>query len=230
MLNFTSGSPRFPQVTAKTGQAGGYVHSVFHRFVNFYLGPDFFALAGPEKGNAAAFVILDLPENIDFFALGIKPDLPVNLADGWLRVGDALAIDCRWSIPWPGRGPEELRWERGGLAWVNVAALGRAIDRWGVKGGVGDPAGPHNPHSPVAGSLGRLRARLLGRHLCHQATPVEDENGKVRYFQDGYPCRQAAPAVDENGKGRYFQDRIVKQTIKKLETLGFKVNLEAISA
>lgn len=179
--NPASRNLELPRVAVKTTRIRGHVHSVFHRVVNFYLGPALFALAGPEKGNAGAFVILDLPENIDFCVLGIRQDMPVTLAGGWLRVGDALAIDCRGSIPWQGRRPEELRWEGEGLAWANVAALGQAISRWGIMGGVGDPAGRHNPYQPAAELLAQLRARLLGRGPG--ATPVGDESNKPGYFQ-----------------------------------------------
>ncbi|WP_434073666.1 oxamate carbamoyltransferase subunit AllH family protein [Moorella naiadis (nom. illeg.)] len=175
--------PGSPQVTTQTIKAGGYVHSVFHRVINFYLGSELFALAGPEKGNAAAFIIIDLPENINFCVLGIRQDLPVTLAGGWLRVGDALEIDCRGSIPWQGRRPEELRWEGEGLAWANVAALGQAISRWGTKGGVGYPAGRHNPYQPVVELLEQLRAGLLGRGPCRRAASAVDESNKPCYLQ-----------------------------------------------
>ncbi|MDN5345256.1 MAG: hypothetical protein PWQ18_1370, partial [Clostridia bacterium] len=123
------------------------------RVVNLYLGCEFLSLVGPGTGNAAAFMVLDLPENLDFIGLGLKKDMPVTLAGGGLQADGVLTVDCRQARPWQGREPAALRWTREGLSWTNVTALGQAIGRWGVKDGWGDTR---------AGYLEQLRAAFLG--------------------------------------------------------------------
>lgn len=134
--------------------ARGYVHSVFHRVVNFYLEGDFLSLVGPGLGAAAAFINLDLPENIDFINLGLAPEMPVCLAGGWLKVDGILAVDCRRIGIWQGRERAELAWRREGLTWANLTALGQALSRWGRFNGWENGA---------AGTLQQLRSGLLGR-------------------------------------------------------------------
>ncbi|OIQ54848.1 hypothetical protein MORE_12260 [Moorella thermoacetica] len=134
--------------------ARGYIHSVFHRVVNFYLERDFLSLVGPGLGSAAAFINLDLPENIDFINLGLAPDMPVSLTGGWLWVNGILVVDCRRTCIWQGRERAELAWRGEELTWANLTALGQALSRWGRGGGW---------EERVADPLRQLRSGLLGR-------------------------------------------------------------------
>ncbi|WXJ87418.1 hypothetical protein MHOCP_14450 [Moorella humiferrea] len=111
-------------------------------------------MVAPGLGSAAAFIILDLPENIDFINLGLAPEMPVTLAGAWLWVNDLLVVDCHHICIWQGRKKDELTWRGEGLTWANLAALGQVLSRWGREGGW---------EERVAATMQQLRSGLLGR-------------------------------------------------------------------
>lgn len=130
------------------------VHSVFHRVVNLRWSNEILSLVSPEVGRAATYLVIDLPENVDFLSLDVREGMPVAFSDGWLTVDERFSIDCRNTPCWTGRSPEELRWRGEELPLENLRALRLAIGRWGVPGGLLELIS--DPYHPLSQRLHQL--------------------------------------------------------------------------
>jgi len=137
------------------------VHSVFRRVLNLCREEGLFSLVRRGTGNAPGFLVIDLPENINFITLGLRRGMPVSLEGEWLLVGEVLAVDCRRLRLWPGQARTALTWKRENLPRNNLQALHAAIWRWGVRGGMKDIISHPGGH-PLAASLS-----CLARGLCY---------------------------------------------------------------
>ncbi|MGE5542010.1 MAG: hypothetical protein ACM3WT_03155, partial [Bacillota bacterium] len=133
------------------------VHSVFRRVVNIRSGNRLLSVTGPGIGNAAGFLVVDLPENLDFTGLGIRKGMPVRREEDGIRIGEVLVVDCRRSSLWCGRSPSDLLWRKEDLPPANLAALRGAISRWGLESSL---AGTARRDQSLHGRLERLASGL----------------------------------------------------------------------
>ncbi|MBE3581308.1 MAG: DUF2877 domain-containing protein [Thermoanaerobacteraceae bacterium] len=129
--------------------------------LNLYQEERLFSLVCRGTGNAPGFLVIDLPENMDFTTLGLRRGMSVSLEGEWLVVGEVLAVDCRCVRLWPGRDRAALTWDRENLPPNNLQALQAAICHWGTRGGMKDIIDHYEGH-PLAASL-----NLLARGLCY---------------------------------------------------------------
>lgn len=138
------------------------VHSVFGKVINLSWGDNLLSIVQEGLGNAAGFLVVEAPENLEFTGTGVSPAMGISINDLCLKVGKVLAVDCRQLREWRGRNRTELSWQSSNLPGENLRALKEAISRWGIQGGAGELSRPSLiDDSRLTGALACLKKALL---------------------------------------------------------------------
>lgn len=109
------------------------VHSVFRRVLNIEYDGELLSLVCNRLGNDRNYMVINFPENIDFFVLGLERGMDVTVSGNVLEIDDALFVDCRNAMIWTGMCLTDLRWKGVDLSEANIYAFQKALCCWGAK-------------------------------------------------------------------------------------------------
>jgi hypothetical protein len=134
------------------------VHSVFRRVVNIEYDGELLALVTDRLGNDRNYLVVKLPANLSFFALGLERGMDVTVSANILKIEDVLFVDCGNVMIWTGRCLTDLHWKGDGLSGANVYAFQNALCCWGAKSGLVKLIASHD--HPLSGKI-RLLSKVV---------------------------------------------------------------------
>jgi hypothetical protein len=112
------------------------VHSVFHRVVNIEYNGELVSLVCEHLGNDRNYLVVKLPVNLNFFALGLEQGMEVAVVGNILKIDEVVFVDCDEVTIWQDRRPSGLTWKGDDLSDANVYAFQNALCCWGAKSGL----------------------------------------------------------------------------------------------